>query len=872
MRSFFRPLVLVLALCTFFWHAVPINGAGPALPVNKLQPAIERGGDPLANHLAADGRLDTAGYSGRLDPAGYRMTLGPDGGPRFVPAAQPAQDGDQFWDARFGTVGIPDGGALALATDAAGNTYVGGRFARTIPGVEAKGIARWDGQRWHTMGEGISGGFADVEEIVVSGATVYVSGDFENAGGVIVNQIAQWNGTSWAAVGNGTGPRRQTDFGLEEGQIHSMALGPDGSLYVGGYFNRIDGVPAQSIARWNGTSWSALGRGVGNPGFEEGQRSEADVYALAVAADGTVYAGGDFSFAGEVTAYSIAAWDGNEWSEVAGGLTTESEFDPAGRVESLAIGNGQLYAGGYFTRAGGNPARNIAAWNGTTWSPLGAGVSEEFQGEDPIVFALLPLDGVLYAGGSFTNAGNQNVKGLAIWNGTAWQPMGTSLDDPNGVEVQALAPAPGGGFFAAGQINEAGGRLLFGVTRWDGTAWQPLGQGVAQYSDNPADIRSIAVDDAGRVYIAGLIPRVGGLAVNNVAMWDGERWNAMNGGVTGGDSWAYAVLPVGDEVYVGGTFTQAGTVAASRIASWNPATGAWSALGTGLDGDVRALAYGDGLLFAGGGFAKAGNATALDVAIWDGTQWSGLGGDFEIFEVFDTGSEAGTFVQALVYHNGELYMGGHFQVLHEKATPRTTSGSYTVVHNLASYNIASEQWSLLGTPALPGVTTDNRSGFGTDVNAMARVGNGLYVGGTFNGAGGVTANNLARYDLVANSWSAPGSLGGVRDDAVEGLFGYGPDLFVVGAFTSAGTANARFVARYNTLTESWSTLGTGLRWYNDTFTSANAVAVAESGVYIGGKFDKAGPHPALGFARWNGPLDGVLPGQNYRVYAPQVLK
>jgi trimeric autotransporter adhesin len=836
------------------------------------QPALPTNGDPLANHLAADGSLATTGYSGTLDPTGYTLTFGPSGEPRFVPTAQPAQEGDQYWDSRFGTVGIPSGGALALATDAAGNLYVGGRFSETIPGVAAKGIARWDGKRWHTLGEGISGSFSDVEDIVVIGTTVYVSGDFTNAGGVLVNHLAQWNGTAWAAVGDGTGPTRQTDFGNEDGEIYALAAGPDGSLYVGGYFNRIDGVPAQSIARWNGTAWSALGGGLTDPGFEEGQRNEATVYAIVVADNGTVYAGGDFTYADDVTAYSVAAWNGTAWSALGGGLTRDNEFDPPGRVEVMALGNGVLYAAGYFTKAGNAAARNIAAWNGTAWSPLGSGLSEEFQGEDPTAYAMLPIEGGLLVGGTFTNAGNQNIKGLAIWNGSQWQPMPVALEDPNELNVQALAAAPDGSFYAAGQIDGAGGRLLFGVAQWNDEGWQPLGQGVAQYSDNPADIRSVAIDDEGRVYIAGLIQRAGGLAVNNVAMWDGERWNTMNGGVTGGTSGAYVILPVGDDVYVGGTFTQAGTVAASRIARWNRTSGQWSSLSTGVDGDVYALAYGDGLLFAGGGFAKAGNATALDVAIWDGTQWAGLGGDFEIFEIFDNGSEAGTYVQALVYTNGELYIGGHFQVLHQKGTSTTNPATYTVVHNLASYNLATELWSLLGTPALPGVTTDNRSGFGTDVNAMALVGTGLYVGGTFNGAGGITASNLARYDIVANTWSVPGSIGGVRDDAVEGLAGYGPDLFVVGAFTSAGDANARFVARYNTLTGTWSTLGTGLRWYNDTFTSANAVAVAEGGVYIGGKFDKAGPHPSLGFARWNGPLNGVVPGQDFRLFVPQVRR
>ena len=34
-----------------------------------------------------------------------------------------------------------------------------------------------------------------------------------------------------------------------------------------------------------------------------------------------------------------------------------------------------VYAGGFFTTAGGGSASNIARWDGTAWCPLGAGVN-----------------------------------------------------------------------------------------------------------------------------------------------------------------------------------------------------------------------------------------------------------------------------------------------------------------------------------------------------------------------------------------------------------------------------------------------------------------------------------------------------------------
>lgn len=63
----------------------------------------------------------------------------------------------------------------------------------------------------------------------------------------------------------------------------------------------------------------------------------------------------------------------------------------------------------------------------------------------------------------------------------------------------------------------------------------------------------------------------------------------------------YALAVANDGgVYVGGQFTMAGAVAASNVARWDPATGTWSALGSGLNGAVYALAVASG----GGGVCR----------------------------------------------------------------------------------------------------------------------------------------------------------------------------------------------------------------------------------------------------------------------------
>jgi hypothetical protein len=64
------------------------------------------------------------------------------------------------------------------------------------------------------------------------------------------------------------GLRRPLGVGLRlEGQdalVHLVVppVGPDGLLYVGGDFTSVLGIPADRIARWNGTSWSAVRGGL----------------------------------------------------------------------------------------------------------------------------------------------------------------------------------------------------------------------------------------------------------------------------------------------------------------------------------------------------------------------------------------------------------------------------------------------------------------------------------------------------------------------------------------------------------------------------------------------------------------------------------
>src|ERR1017187_3785961 len=96
---------------------------------------------------------------------------------------------------------------------------------------------------------------------------------------------------------------------------------------------------------------------------------------------------------------------------------------PSRSAWALAVSGGTLYAGGYFTNAGGIAANDIAQWNGSSWSALGSGIS------GGVVFALAVSGSTLYAGGSFTTAGSDtNANYIAQWNGSSWSALGSGMN------------------------------------------------------------------------------------------------------------------------------------------------------------------------------------------------------------------------------------------------------------------------------------------------------------------------------------------------------------------------------------------------------------------------------------------------------------
>jgi len=237
------------------------------------------------------------------------------------PASVP---GDERWWDGFDLPSVD--GFVSCVVEYQGLVIVGGNFRR-VGGVSVNNIASWDGTRWDPMGTGAD---APVTALSVFQGNLVAAGPFHSVDGVPGTGIARWDGHTWFAMG----------FGLEtEGgnPSYTPALTQYGDdLIAGGWFSNSGGVPVNHVARWDGSSWNAMGAGFDNA-----------VTALVVNAD-TLYAGGQFLASGGSPDSLVARWNGASWEAVGSGFGQLTDYGEVGQVNAMSSYRGHLVVAGYL--------------------------------------------------------------------------------------------------------------------------------------------------------------------------------------------------------------------------------------------------------------------------------------------------------------------------------------------------------------------------------------------------------------------------------------------------------------------------------------------------------------------------------------------
>lgn len=604
-------------------------------------------------------------------------------------------------------------------------------------------IARWDGAAWTRLGEEFD---HTIRALGVHGGALLAGGSFSSSGGTPVGHLARWTVSAWVPFAD-----------VEGGGVY--AIGHYGSdLVIGGSFSAVDGVPCNNIARFDGTSWHPLGAGVGEA-YESVRCLEEW--------GGELYAGGTFSTAGGVPAPGVARWDGSGWSDVGdspyvsylteliadgprlwalgshvagldvhvaswdGTAWTGVDPQPDDLVRGGALYQGDLVVGGDFDRAGTTTLRNLGTWTGTEWTAFG-----EDRGTTGPVWAIEEYQDDVIVGGYFSGAGGQMVENICAWNGVEFLPVGAGLDGA----VTALTTWNGllvaGGWF---QSSGGQGPPLVRVATWDGASWLPLGDGLPT-----GGVAKLLVHDG--MLLAGGSFTLGPEA-SRIARWNGTEWEPFTFGPGGP---VRSLVEFGGELHAGGDFAFAGQALASHVAAW---TGNhWRTLGRGRQFPIIGLHVHDGDLISVGvsRYAPWENGPS-PVGRWSGDAWVPFTEPYPLQRAYSATT-----------YRGELVVGG--------------GRSSNAVHRLAG-----DQWV-----DLDGAVS------GDEVYVMKEIDGSLWIGGSVISAGSWASHGLARHrTLLPRTAAEPAKDRGSESRpetrfAIPTPFRPGSSLLVEGGSAAAG--------------------------------------------------------------------------------------
>jgi trimeric autotransporter adhesin len=440
-------------------------------------------------------------------------------------------------------------------------------------------------------------------------------------------------------------------------------------------------------------------------------------------------------------------------------------------------------------------------------------------GTDGTVWTLARIGNDVYVGGRFERAGGVLVNGLARWDGTNWHPVSGGVSGPSPF-VAALAVA-GTNLIVGGSFHRAGDVAATNLACWTGTEWRSIGHVSGQdlvFPSEPAVFSLLYTNES--LFVAGRFRDVSGMAATNIARWDGTNWSALGNGLGPSAGVLYALAQFGAHLYAGGKFFDGS--GATNIARWNGSK--WLPLGKGIhggptairidgldySGEVSALTPWRGRLWVGGSFYRAGTARVSNLARWTGKRWIGAGTRVQ--------PEHRSAVHDLVPHGRSLYAIGTFERFGRVATT-----------NIARFNGTS--WKAVS----PGIN-------GHGVTALMHD-DDLLVGGDFGMAGSVSAANIAH--RKGSSWAA---LGEGRGNTILGYpttiaAGEGR-VYVAGALHTAGTNAVRNVAMWDGVT--WQSPGGGIP--DGVVTSS---AMVGSNYYVAGYFSHSVAR-ATNLACWDG--------------------
>ncbi len=628
----------------------------------------------------------------------------------------------------------------AVVPDGSGGWYIGGYFTKVgnqwrsnLARINSDGTVNTD---WNPGANG------SVFSIAVDGSSVYVGGNFSEAGGQPNSYFAKLTNTTGSADGSFTA--QADDI------VRVLAVNGD-YLYVGGHFNNINTQERHYLAKLDKTTGTVDGTWVPNPNDV--------VYAIAFYLDGInwdVYVGGNFNTIGGLPKPKIALLNDTNGSADGDFAVPFSE----GVVRSIIVNSDYLYIGGGFVINYTNEFMEEITVTNLAKITRGGTINGEWRFQsNSAIYSVAETMADLFIAGLFTNLDDKSINyaaKISKANGgvyDTWQPnpSGESyITSVSGTDVYL-----GGNFVSAGGVPRKNLARISHTTKTADLTWAP-------------ELNSTATDmviDGASLYLAGYFT-----TVNGTARGRGARISTTDGSLGVWDPVSDAVINTivtdGVNVYAGGPFTQIGGESINRLAKLNNSTGAADATwNPNPNLEVLTIALLNNNLYAGGYFTSIGGQSRNYIA-----------------RIPLVANEAGnadgwnpnssSIVMTLMQDGSNIYAGGIFSNIGGQARPYLARLSPTT--GLA------DEWN----PA----PNDN-------VFTLADAQDYIYAGGAFLSVGGVdnTYSAKIRKDngITDASWNPQ------FDDYVDAIAVNSDDIYLAGRFKTVNLSTQSCFALFS---------------------------------------------------------------------------
>lgn len=473
----------------------------------------------------------------------------------------------------------PTVNALALR---GGSIYVGGTFG-SIGGQSRNRIAEVDrttglATAWNPNAS------SEVHAIAVDGNTVYVGGNFSSIGGQSRYRIAAVNATTGQAISWNPGAT---------GSVRALAVTAN-TVFVAGILSSIGGQARNHIAALDRTTGTAT---TWDP-------VAGDTVLCVALQNNAVYVGGCFTNMNCIASGSLAALDASTGELVVG---TPGVNSALAQVEALVLRDSIVYVGGSFNGLfGGQSRAYIAAFNANTgvvtpWAPQA----------NSNVMAFAVNANTVFAGGAFTTIGGQARQNIAALDrstglATAW--VSTASNYVNGLLLHGPL------LYVHGPFTQLGGQ-----TRYEVGALDTLSGSLATWAPNAAPttaVNDFAQGGNGSLFLAGTFQNMGGQPRQGIAEVEATIASATTWNQPLALSYLSAVRARGTKVFIAGNFYLLGGQPHRSLAALDRTTGALDPWDPDVDYPVYALEISDTLLFAAGGFKRAGTNGRQGLAVY----------------------------------------------------------------------------------------------------------------------------------------------------------------------------------------------------------------------------------------------------------------